>query len=171
MDQPEQFPEMVAVLDTDDNFALGMATLALSEAGIIYDTVDIPDLPANLEAQKSKWWIPPTRIFVSAEDAKEALLLMEPFNTPRSHSDIEEPDRKESVSPDSQFIWKRRSDAPFVQRVGARLLGSFFICIGLSSLPIGLRESSLLVLLVLLVGAGAVFLGVKMFLHGLPASK
>jgi hypothetical protein len=72
VDWPESFPKLVGVLDTNDNFALGMATVALGEAGIVYDTVAIPDLPENLEAEKPKWWIPPTRILVGAEDASEA---------------------------------------------------------------------------------------------------
>jgi hypothetical protein len=43
----ESFPELVGVLDTNDNFALGISTAALNEAGIVYYVVAIPDLPAK----------------------------------------------------------------------------------------------------------------------------
>lgn len=73
---------MVGVLDTEDNFALSMATTALTEAGIIYDVVDIPAVPASAESEKPKWWTPPCRILVAVEDADEARSLLEPYQQP-----------------------------------------------------------------------------------------
>src|SRR5579871_2246613 len=77
--QQEQFPSLVGVLDTNDNFALGMATHALDRAGIIYDVVEISDAPANLKTPEPKWWIPPSRVLVSTNDAEEARSLVEPY--------------------------------------------------------------------------------------------
>jgi hypothetical protein len=79
VDEPEVFPQMVGILDTEDNFALGMAGTALNEAGIVYDVVEIPDVPDSSQSEKPKWWIPPSRIVVSVEDAYEARSLVEPY--------------------------------------------------------------------------------------------
>jgi hypothetical protein len=84
----ESFPELVGVLDTNDNFALGMARAALTEAGIVYDVVAISGLSANLEATKPKWWIRPSRILVAQEDASEARSLLEPYQQPISAGEI-----------------------------------------------------------------------------------
>lgn len=91
MDQPETFPQAVAALDTNDNFALGLAAAALNEAGIIFDVVDISDEPLSdvLKAANPKWWIPPCRIFVATEDANEARSLLDPLQQ-GPISDIEE---------------------------------------------------------------------------------
>jgi len=60
---------------------MALAAAALDEAGIIFDIVDISDEPLSnvLKAGNPKWWIPPCRIFVAAEDAKEARSLLEPL--------------------------------------------------------------------------------------------
>jgi hypothetical protein len=166
VDSPEAFPKLVGVLDTNDNFALGMATVALRKAGIVYDIVAIPDLPASLEVEKPKWWIRPTRILVSAEDANEARSLVEPFKTPRSNVDISKSDIL--VGTTSHFTWKGPPDAPFIQRAGARLLGSVFVCFGLFLLYQGLKESSLFGGL---IAAGVVFVGVWVFLNGLAGNS
>ena len=73
---------MVGVLDTNDNFALVSAIAALSEAGIIYDVVQIADVPASLKARERKWWIRPSRILVAEEDAQEARSLVDAFQEP-----------------------------------------------------------------------------------------
>ncbi len=86
MEQPETFPQLIGVLDTNDNWALASATTALSEAGIIFDIVAIDCVPANLEASVPKWRIRPSRILVAIEDASEARSLVEPFQTPISES-------------------------------------------------------------------------------------
>jgi hypothetical protein len=142
VDRPESFPRLVGVLDTDDSFALGMATAALNEAGIVYDVVAIADLPAKPEAEKAKWWIRPSRILVATEDASEARSLLEPFRQPKSLSEIRadsaqelvddpKPGRTDAVLPISRYIWRGPPDAPVVQRVGAWLIGSAFVCFGL----------------------------------------
>jgi len=77
----ESFPTLVGVLDTTDNFALASATTALRDAGIVYDVVDIADLPKPI-AQQPKWWISPCRILVATEDTDEARTLLEPFQEP-----------------------------------------------------------------------------------------
>ena len=69
---PESFPEMVGVLDTNDNWALASAATALSDAGIIFDIVAIDSVPANLQTPEPKWWTRPSRILVAKEDADEA---------------------------------------------------------------------------------------------------
>jgi hypothetical protein len=171
MNQPEHFPEMVGILDTEDNFALGMATVALSEAGIVYDVVPIPDLPANLEAEKPKWWIRPTPILVSLEDANEARLLVEPFKTSNSDlsgGDVEMPDQEGSRGTLSQLIWKGPPNAPFIQRVGARLIGSVLIILGLFCINEVWEESRLAAGI---VGAAFVYLGVWSFRHGLARNS
>jgi hypothetical protein len=56
---PDGFPEMVGVFDTSDNFALGMAANALSQAGIIYDIVAISDVSLNEAPVAPKWWTRP----------------------------------------------------------------------------------------------------------------
>ena len=155
-------------------FALGMATAALSEAGIVFDIVAISELPAE-DAVKPKWWIRPSRILVATEDASEARALVEPFQQPRSQSDLEgssaqglvdavKPNRKDSARSISQLIWKGPPDAPFIQRAGARLIGSSFVCFGLFFLYETLKESTLVGAL---FSAGFVFLGFKVFLNGL----
>jgi hypothetical protein len=166
VDLPDASPKLVGVLDTNDNFALGMATVALREAGIVYDVVPIPDLPVNLEAEKPKWWTRPIRILVSAEDANEARSLVEPFKTPRSNSDVSKSDSV--VGTTSRFIWKGPPDAPFIQRVGARLIGSVFVCSGLFLLYEGLKESSLFGGR---IASGFVFVGVWVFLNGLAGNS
>jgi hypothetical protein len=169
VDRPESFPELVGVLDTNDNFALGMAAAALSEAGIVYDIVAIADLPENLEAEKPKWWIRPTRILVAAEDASEARSLVEPFQTPRSKSDIEASSARELVDAvKPSLIWKGPPDAPFVERVGARLIGSLFVCFGLLILYETLKESPLVGVLFC---AALVFVGVEVFLNGIAGNS
>jgi len=80
---------MVGVLDTEDNFALSMATTALTEAGIIYDVVDIPAVPTSAESEKPKWWTPPCRILVAVEDADEARSLLEPYLQPATPGEID----------------------------------------------------------------------------------
>ena len=175
MDRPESFPELVGVLDTSDSFALGMAAAALNEAGIVYDIVGIRDLPANLQAEKPKWWIRPSRILVSVKDASEARSLVEPFRKLRLKSDIEarsmhelvdvgKSDKKDFDQPTQQFLWKGPPDAPFVQRVGARLMGSFFVCCGLFTFYEILPDSPFFAVL---LSAGIVALGLWVFLNGL----
>ena len=139
-----------------------MATVALSEAGIVYDIVAIPDLPADLEGEKPKWWIPPTRILVSSDDANEARSLVEPF---KFKSGIEVPNREDSVRTSSQITWKGPPDAPFIQRAGARLIGSFFVCVGLFILYVGFKDSPLTVGL---VSATIMFVGIRLIFYGLP---
>jgi len=73
---------MVGVLDTCDYFALAMATVALFEAGIIFEVVRIADLPVNLRTPEPKSWTPPSRILVSTEDAAEARSLIEQLEQP-----------------------------------------------------------------------------------------
>ena len=80
---------MVGVLDTEDNFALAMATTALTEAGIIYDLVDIPTMPANGMSERPKWWVPPCRVLVAIEDAVEARSLLEPYQQPATPGEID----------------------------------------------------------------------------------
>ena len=91
MDQPEQFPQMVGVLDTEDRFALGMATTALSEAGIVYDVIDIPDIQIGFQApEKPNWWTYPCRIMVAMEDANEARSIVEPYLSSLPNTDLAE---------------------------------------------------------------------------------
>ena len=71
---------MVGVLDTENNFALGMATADLGDAGIIYDVVEVPAVPALLK--RPTWWILPCRIMVAVEDADETRSLIEPYQQP-----------------------------------------------------------------------------------------
>jgi hypothetical protein len=78
----ETFPQLVGVLDTNDSFALGMATAALAEANIIYDIVSMAAVSEYPGAAKSKWWIPPCRVMVSVEDETDARALVEPFQQP-----------------------------------------------------------------------------------------
>ena len=78
----DAFPTLVGVLDTDDNFALGMATAALREAGILCDVVAIASAAENPGAPRPKWWIRPSRILVATQDANEARSLVEPFQQP-----------------------------------------------------------------------------------------
>jgi hypothetical protein len=87
VDQPKSFPQLIGVLDTEDNFALSLATVALVEAGIIYYLADIPAGPANVE--KPKWWIPPCRILVAIEDAGEARSLLELCQQPATPGEID----------------------------------------------------------------------------------
>ena len=147
-----------------------MATVALSEAGIVYDIVAIPDLPENPEAEKPKGWICLTRILVAAEDASEARSLVEPFQTPRSKSYIEASSTRELVNAvkPSLIIWKGPADAPFVQRVGARLIGSSFVFCGLLMLYESLKDS---LLVGVLVCAALVFVGVRVFLKGIAGNS
>ena len=152
-----------------------MAAAALNEAGIVYDIVAVRDLPANLEAEKPKWWIQPTRILVAVEDASEARSLVEPFRKPRLKGDVEArsiddlagtgtSDKKDSVQPTEQFLWKGPPDAPLVQRVGARLVGSVFVCFGLFTFYEILPDSPFFAVL---FGAGIAALGLWVFLNGL----
>ena len=85
---------MVGIFDTNDNFALGMATSGLTEAGVIYDVVQIPELVLNEVPTNPKWWIPPHRILVAAEDEADACALIEPFKHPIG-------DREELGNPES----------------------------------------------------------------------
>ena len=164
MDQPETFPQLVGVLDTNDNWALASATTALSEAGIIFDVVAIGCVPANLEASEPKWQIRPSRILVAIEDASEARSLVEPFQTPISKSnDIE---ASSAVRPG--LIWRGAPDAPLVQRIGARLIGIFFVCVGLFILYESLKESPLLGVL---FSAALMFVGVWVFFKGLAGNS
>jgi hypothetical protein len=77
---PEAFPELVGILDTNDGFALGMATAALREAEIIYDVIPIPELEDTLTSVT--WKTGPSRIMVSVDDEREARELVEPFQEP-----------------------------------------------------------------------------------------
>jgi hypothetical protein len=81
---------MIGVLDTEDNFALYMATGALTEAGIIFDVVDIPAVPAGLEYERPKSWTSPCRIMVAVEDADEARSLLEPYQQPATTGEIDQ---------------------------------------------------------------------------------
>jgi hypothetical protein len=93
VDQPEYFPEMVGILDTEDFFALGMAGTALLEAGIVYDVVEIPDFPSSDgTSEKPKWWTSPCRIMVAVEDADEARLIVEPYLQPLPNSELDSTD-------------------------------------------------------------------------------
>ncbi|HEY7387503.1 MAG TPA: hypothetical protein VH640_03270 [Bryobacteraceae bacterium] len=79
----ETFPKLVGILDTDDNFALGMAVAALDEAGIVYDIVPVPEWEESLKGQQEpKWRISPSRIRVCTEDEHEARSLVEPLQEP-----------------------------------------------------------------------------------------
>lgn len=80
---------MVGVLDTEDNWALAMATTAPGDAGIIYDLVHIPAVPVSAESEKPKWWIPPCRVLVAMEDADEARSLLEPYQQPATPGEID----------------------------------------------------------------------------------
>ena len=175
MDRPESFPQLVGILDTNDSFALGMAAAALDEAGIVYDIVAIRDLPAHLEADKPKLWISPSRILVAVEDASDARSLVAPFRKPRLKVDTEarsmhelvgaeKSDKKDSVRQTSQFLWKGSPDAPSIQRVGARLMGSVFVCFGLFTFYEILPDSPFFAVL---FGAGIAALGLWVFLNGL----
>lgn len=57
---PEDFPKLIGVLDTNDNFAVASAVTALQQAEIIFDVVPITDLPASLRTENPTWWTPPT---------------------------------------------------------------------------------------------------------------
>lgn len=89
MDQPEIFPQMIGVLDTEDNFALAMATTALRDAGIIFDLVAIPAVQGAIAAERPKWWTPPCRILVAVEDEGEARSLLEPYQQPATPEEID----------------------------------------------------------------------------------
>ena len=79
----EPFPKLVGILDTNDNFVLGMAVAALDEAGIVYDIRPIPESERNFEGRlEPKWLISPSRIMVCTEDESEARLLVEPLQEP-----------------------------------------------------------------------------------------
>lgn len=164
MDQQETFPQLVGILDTNDNWALASATTALSEAGIIFDVVAIDGVSASLEASEPKWRIRPSRILVAIEDAIEARALVEPFQMPLSASnniEVHSP-----VKPG--LIWRGVPDAPLAQRIGARLIGTFFVCVGLFILHESLNESPLLGVL---FSAALVFVGVRVFFKGLAGSS
>jgi hypothetical protein len=85
----EDFPELVGVLDTNDNFALVSACHALSRAGIIFDVVAVPDLPESLRTANPKWWIRPCRILVAKEDEPDARELAEPFQHPLADNEVD----------------------------------------------------------------------------------
>jgi hypothetical protein len=80
--QPESFPKLVAILETNDAFALGSACAALNQAGITFDTVLIPDVPEAVTENKPRWWTRPSRILVSNADEAEAREIVEPFLNP-----------------------------------------------------------------------------------------
>jgi hypothetical protein len=149
-----------------------MASAALTEAGIVHDLVPIPELPGNMGAAKPKWWIRPTRILVAQEDASEAGSLVEPYQQPRSMNEMESesvqddsnPIRRVPNWPINRYIWRGPPDAPLVQRVGARLIGSVFVCCGLFLLNEGVKERSLLAGL---FATGVLFIGGNVFLKGL----
>jgi hypothetical protein len=86
---PEQFPEMVGVLDTEDGFALGMAGNALADAGIIYDVVSLAEVNPIPESERPTWWIPPCRILVSSEDADDARSIVEPYLQPLPKNELD----------------------------------------------------------------------------------
>ena len=79
---------MVGVLDTNDNFALASAATALDQAEIVYDVVPIVDVPDNLKITNPKWWVPPSRILVAAEDEREARAIVEHFQSPVEKSEV-----------------------------------------------------------------------------------
>jgi hypothetical protein len=89
MDQPEQFPEMVGLLDTEDGWALGLVGNELADAGIIYDVVSIAEVRPIPESEKPSYWIPPCRILVSAEDADDARSIVEPYLQPLPNDELE----------------------------------------------------------------------------------
>ena len=93
----EHFPQMVAVLDTNDNFALVSAGAALDQAEIVYDIVPVADVPDGLKGSNPKWWVRPSRILVSIEDEADARTLVEPFQAPVENSDVADASEKDRL--------------------------------------------------------------------------
>jgi hypothetical protein len=77
---------MVGVFDTNDNFALGLATTALTESGILHDVIRIPEVELNQALANPKWWIQPCRILVASEDELDARALLEMLQSPLGDS-------------------------------------------------------------------------------------
>jgi hypothetical protein len=128
---PEDFPRLVGVLDTNDNFALASAATALEQADIIFDVVPITDLPASLRTENPTWGTPPTRILVAAEDEAEARMLVESFEQPVSDTLASQ---RNIVSPNTVrndlFLWKGSPDPTLVQRIAAWMLGFVYVGCG-----------------------------------------
>lgn len=180
--EPEAVSNLVGVLDTNDNFALASACAALTQAEIIYDVVAISDVPDNVRASHPKWWIPPSRIMVSLEDAGEARNLVEPFQQPLpNQSDTgkemsSSTTQEDIMSPDSgarrwggdKFLGFGGTNAPLVQRIGFWIIGAMIVTAGLSFLDAGRREESFLAKFLSL---GTVLLGARIFSNGFLKRK
>ena len=78
---------MVGIFDTNDNFALGIATSALDQSGIIYEVIGISEVALNKVLTNPKWWIPPCRILVAAEDEVDARELIAMLQSPECESE------------------------------------------------------------------------------------
>lgn len=152
MKQPETFPQVVGVLDTNDHAALALATTALRDAEIVFDVVAIADVPANPDGPEPTWWRPPTRILVSVEDASEARALLEPFQKPQPLSEL----RPDLATKSEKPRW-----VPLVQKLGTWVICSVFALAGILFMvgairkrdPIGLIVSGLF-----LIGLPRIFL-------------
>lgn len=81
--------------------------------------------------------------------------------------------QKNTVWPDAlrnsrsidEFLWKGSFNPPLVQRIGAWLIGSSFILLGLAVLILTATEG---LSLATFLGAGATLLGAKVFFNGFP---
>jgi hypothetical protein len=172
---PEDFPKLAGVLDTNDNFALASAATALQQAEIIFDVVPITDPSARLRAENPKWWIRPTRILVSAEDEAEARILVEPFQQPVSDT---LGSRRSAVFPDSGrssdfVLWHGSPNPPRVQRIGAWVIGSVFMVVGLVVLSAAVMERvaegfSISVVIEAVFALAIVAAGIRIFRNGFP---
>ena len=122
--QPESFPKLVAIFDTNDGFALGSACAALNQAGIIFVIVLIPDVPEAVTAHKPKWWTRPSRILVSNDDEAEARKLVEPFLEPAVTDEAAEDAARgrQGGSVDSLLDRLFLPNPTLVQKIGCSLL-------------------------------------------------
>ena len=130
----ERFPKMVAVLDTNDNFALASACASLDQAGIVFDVVPVSDVSAVMKSPEAKSWIPPSRIVVSDEDEAEARELLAPFQEPIARDVTEQESRGRDGSKEAGVL--ERLFLPYqnpMQRFGCSLL---FACPALAGLVI-----------------------------------
>ena len=175
---PEDFPKLVGVLDTNDNFALASAATALEQAEIIFDVVPITDLPPSVKTENPKWWTPPTRILVAAEDEAEARTLVEPFQQPVSDThacqrSVVSPDTFRNGRSTDFFLWDGSSSPSRVQRIAAWMFGFAFMVSGLVVLSQAVKDRirdgfSISIVIEAVFALAIVAVGIKMFRNGFP---
>lgn len=92
---------LITVLETDDRFALSLATAALEDGGIEYlvagETAEFDEIPCIFGSGQSRLYNCPCRIQVAPESEAEAREILERFQEPLSAAEIEG-----EVEPDGQ---------------------------------------------------------------------